>query len=124
MFLVVCTSNTSVVVDLCLYVLTTHIPKLHTSKRRPVAWLQCRATRKRRVGKDVDGKRDGQHSAAGCPRGPCDPVPGVLQHHDQDGGRGRYGGRVRRGLWGDLVRLVRARARGRGERVRGREVPR
>src|SRR5829696_10148601 len=35
MFLVVCTSITPWVVDQLRYILTTHIPRLHISKRRP-----------------------------------------------------------------------------------------
>src|SRR5215217_7088460 len=50
--------HTSVVVDHYSYVLITHIPRLHILKHRPVAWIQCQASRKGRAGKDGEA-RDG-----------------------------------------------------------------
>ncbi|CAA9526567.1 MAG: hypothetical protein AVDCRST_MAG05-4023, partial [uncultured Rubrobacteraceae bacterium] len=66
---------------------------------------------------------NGQRPAAGRQGGPRPRVPGLLERHDRHGGRRRHRGRVRGGLRRDVVRLVRARARGRGPRIGGREVP-
>jgi hypothetical protein len=52
--LAVCTSKTPWVVDQLRYMSITHIPRLHILKHRPVAWIECQASRSRRAGKDED----------------------------------------------------------------------